>query len=269
MGAAWRWPRGCRRGPTRATVVLSTATSAATTWSRERHRADDQRRPARGAGRPRGPFLDDGPERDQLRHQRRHRAPVDAHQGGELGAGQRAGDVQVLHEALRGRDGAVRRGAGPRSRPGPPAGAPGRRPAWRPPPSGGYRPVAAARRRAIASTLAASRRTRAGDDELHAGLLGESGRPLSMTAMTRPPRTASMIRPLPPNSEVPPMTAAATASSSVFAPPVCGRDGAQRDGEQDAADGRQRGADDEARRCLMLPTLMPARRAASALPPTA
>ena len=49
-----------------------------------------------------------------------------------------------------------------------------------------------------------------------------SGRPLAMIATTRPPVTASMILPRPPNSEVPPITAAPTAYSSVCAPPVVG-----------------------------------------------
>ena len=92
--------------------------------------------------------------------------------------------------------------------------------------------------------------------------------PLMMIAITRPPRIASTTRPLPPKRLVPPMTAAPTAYSRVEAPPV--------DGEIELS-----------RLAIMMPptaasvepmmkqvhlmpgTLMPARRAASALPPTA
>src|SRR6185437_13550819 len=44
--------------------------------------------------------------------------------------------------------------------------------------------------------------------------------PLTMTATTRLPSTASTMRPCPPNREVPPMTAAPTASSIVFPAPA-------------------------------------------------
>ena len=47
-------------------------------------------------------------------------------------------------------------------------------------------------------------------------------RPLSIIATTRPPITALIILPRPPNRLTPPMTAAPTASSSVSLPPVCG-----------------------------------------------
>ena len=95
-----------------------------------------------------------------------------------------------------------------------------------------------------------------------------SGRPLAMTAIDQTAGDRVEIRPRPPNSDVPPMTAAPTAYSSVCAPPVVGRDRVVARGQQDARDDRQRRADDEAGR-LDPATLMPARRAASALPPTA
>jgi hypothetical protein len=56
-----------------------------------------------------------------------------------------------------------------------------------------------------------------------------SGRPLAMTPTTRPPMTASMMRPRPPNSDVPPMTAAPTAYSRVVEPPVDGEIELSRD----------------------------------------
>ena len=76
----------------------------------------------------------------------------------------------------------------------------------RSPVAGGGRPCAGTARR---------RRRRAagpaGDDELWPALKPIRPMPLSITAITAPPRTASITRPLPPKRLVPPMTAAPTA----------------------------------------------------------
>src|SRR2546423_3351761 len=92
--------------------------------------------------------------------------------------------------------------------------------------------------------------------------------PLMMTATTRPPRTASMTRPWPPKSEVPPMTAAPTASSRVLPAPAfdC------TDCSSEAATTPETAAMPEQMRnteIRMPDTTTPARRAASWLPPTA
>ena len=49
-----------------------------------------------------------------------------------------------------------------------------------------------------------------------------SPRPLLTVASTAPPITALLTRPRPPNSDVPPITAAPTANSSVLPPPELG-----------------------------------------------
>jgi hypothetical protein len=92
--------------------------------------------------------------------------------------------------------------------------------------------------------------------------------PLSMTTTTAPPSTASITRPLPPNRLVPPMTGRADGvQQHVAAAGVrVHRVGPGRG--QDAADGGHRRADHEARD-LDAVDRMPARRAASVLPPTA
>ena len=93
-------------------------------------------------------------------------------------------------------------------------------------------------------------------------------RPLAMVAMTRPPMTASLARPLPPNRLVPPMTAAPTAYSSMLPPP----DDVETLPLLDAAMMPLSAAIDEPitnTEMRIRSTLMPARRAASGLPPTA
>src|SRR5690349_14638104 len=92
--------------------------------------------------------------------------------------------------------------------------------------------------------------------------------PLMMTATTRPPRTASMTRPCPPNSEVPPMTAAPTASNSVLPAPAfdctdCSNEAATM---PETAAMPEQMTNTEIR---MRDTTTPARREASSLPPTA
>src|SRR3954452_21150012 len=92
--------------------------------------------------------------------------------------------------------------------------------------------------------------------------------PLLMTAITRPPMTASVTRPLPPNRLVPPMTAAPTAYSRVEVPPVDGDTELSRLAIRmpaTAASVEHMMKQDT----LIHPTLMPERRAASELPPTA
>ena len=92
--------------------------------------------------------------------------------------------------------------------------------------------------------------------------------PLSITATTSPPRIASRIFPLPPKSEVPPITAAPTAYRSVELPPVVGETEFWRDAKIIPAIA----ANDEQimnAAIRMRFTLIPARRAASAFPPTA
>src|SRR5690349_2539264 len=95
-----------------------------------------------------------------------------------------------------------------------------------------------------------------------------SDMPLSMTATTRPPMTALTGLPLPPNRLQPPMTAAPTAYSRVEEPPVVGDTELSRLARSTpatAASVEQMTKHDS----LTVFTPMPARRAASVLPPTA
>src|SRR5690349_14097804 len=92
--------------------------------------------------------------------------------------------------------------------------------------------------------------------------------PLATTWITRPPMTASVTRPLPPKRLVPPITAAPTANSTVPLPPVWTDTELLR-----LAISRPATAASEEhimkQEIFTHATLMPARRAASALPPTA
>src|SRR6478736_2749579 len=72
-------------------------------------------------------------------------------------------------------------------------------------------PVAADLLREMASTEAASNSTRPLMMNCTPDFCVTSGRPLAMIATTRPPVTASYMRPRPPKSDVPPITAAPTA----------------------------------------------------------
>ena len=133
-----------------------------------------------------------------------------------------------------------------------------------------HRPATADRRRDSTSTPAASSRTSAVDQEHHRRPAARAGPGrCSTVASTAPPMTALLTRPRPPNSDVPPITAAPTANSSVLPPPALGRDRADLRRVDDRADRRERRGDHEHRRRGCATTLMPARRAASRLPPTA
>jgi hypothetical protein len=93
-------------------------------------------------------------------------------------------------------------------------------------------------------------------------------RPLSIDAMTIAPKTADFTVPRPPNSEVPPITGAAIEYSSSEPPPEFVSTERRREARMippTAAIIEQMAK----HAILMLSTLMPARRAASALPPTA
>ena len=95
-----------------------------------------------------------------------------------------------------------------------------------------------------------------------------SPNPFGIKASTSPPSTALIIRPRPPNSEVPPMTAAPTANNSVSLAPVFESTEFTRDARKmpptAATSAVHTNADSSTR-----VTLMPARLAASRLPPTA
>ena len=69
--------------------------------------------------------------------------------------------------------------------------------------------------------------------------------PLSIDAMTSAPSTADLMCPRPPNSDVPPMTAAAIEYRRIWPPPALGVDRAQARGQDDAAERRHRRADRE------------------------
>src|SRR6478735_12732491 len=92
--------------------------------------------------------------------------------------------------------------------------------------------------------------------------------PLLITAITRPPSTASMILPLPPKRLVPPITAAPTAKSRVREPPVDGDTELSRLAMSMPATAASEEHIMKQDSWTHL-TLMPERRAASALPPTA
>ena len=76
--------------------------------------------------------------------------------------------------------------------------------------------------------------------------------PLMITAITRPPSTASRGLPLPPNRLVPPMTAAPTAYSRVSAPPVVGEIELSRLARRMPPTAARRRADDEAEQLDLL-----------------
>src|SRR5918996_3651122 len=92
--------------------------------------------------------------------------------------------------------------------------------------------------------------------------------PLSITAMTPPPMMASRTLPLPPNRLVPPITAAPTAYSRVLLPPALGSTELALDAAMmpPIAAMVEPIMNTDVR---MLATLMPARLAASLLPPVA
>ena len=92
--------------------------------------------------------------------------------------------------------------------------------------------------------------------------------PLTIAVITLAPRIASRTRPRPPKRLVPPITAAPTANSRVSDPPVFGLTEFVRL----ASITPPIAASDEhimKQEIRTQSTLMPARRAASALPPTA
>ena len=92
--------------------------------------------------------------------------------------------------------------------------------------------------------------------------------PLSIESITSAPRIAAFIVPRPPNSDVPPMTAAAIGYSSAWPPPVF----VSTDRRREASTMPPTTAMNEqsAKQAIFTrSTSMPARRAASALPPTA
>ena len=95
-----------------------------------------------------------------------------------------------------------------------------------------------------------------------------SGSPLSMMASTSPPSTALTMRPRPPNRLVPPITAAPTATSRKSFPPVWGSTELSREASRTPATPESTAHITKAD-IRMRATLIPARRAASALPPTA
>jgi hypothetical protein len=89
-----------------------------------------------------------------------------------------------------------------------------------------------------------------------------------MPSMTSAPSSAAFIVPRPPNSEVPPMTAAAIGYSSAWPPPVFVS--TERRREASRMPPITAIIETIAKHAMRtLSTLMPARRAASALPPTA
>ena len=91
---------------------------------------------------------------------------------------------------------------------------------------------------------------------------------MSIESITSAPRIAAFIVPRPPNSDVPPMTAAAIGYSSAWPPPVF----VSTDRRREASTMPPSTAMNEqnAKQAIFTrSTLMPARRAASALPPTA
>ena len=104
----------------------------------------------------------------------------------------------------------------------------------------------AARRREIASTAAASSSTTPVMTYCHCGpRLGLRPRPLGMIAITRAPMMASRGLPRPPNSDVPPMTAAATENSSTLPEPRSSDADDCEDASSDAAERTERRAQDE------------------------
>ena len=91
---------------------------------------------------------------------------------------------------------------------------------------------------------------------------------MSIESITSAPRIAAFIVPRPPNSDVPPITAAAIGYSSAWPPPVLVSTERSREARMmppSTAINEQNAK----HRILTRSTLMPARRAASALPPTA
>src|SRR5207248_4494682 len=108
----------------------------------------------------------------------------------------------------------------------------------------------------------------AGDDVDHGGRLLEQPEPVDDDRDDQATDHGVATRPLPPNSEVPPMTAEPTAYSSVFTPPDCGLTEPTFDAitMPPMADTAEPITNTLAR---IFGTSIPARRAASRFPPTA